>query len=226
MLLDLPPANDAPDLTAGAARPWTGRYAVSAGLFEIRPTRMPCDVKPVFDDDLDCIIGYQRSFARRCHLFDLNGEMLSIWEDTTELAPPEKRDSVMVVGGLWKANVRGMTALGLYGSGMELAPTALAKLRNRFARLARTPLLYSEAAHASMNDAQRFVPVHILRLAMRHGEQHDPPPGPKGVSRYMARMLIRRLPFMLDLITADKDTMIVRFEHWRYADTLPVTRTG
>jgi len=224
MPIDLPLVNDA--RSAGAARTWTGRYAVSAGLFEIRPARIPSDVTPVFDDDLDCIIGYQRSFARRCHLFDLNGEMLSVWEDTRELPPPEKRDSLMVVGGLWKANVRGMTALGLYGSGLALAPTTLARLRNRFARLARAPLLFAEAAHARMSDAQRFAPVHILRLAMRHGEQHDPPPGLNGVSHYLARLQIRRLPFMLDLVTADKDTTIVRFEYWRYADALPATCNG
>jgi hypothetical protein len=28
---------------------------------------MPRDVLPVFDDDLDCIVGYQRAFADRCH---------------------------------------------------------------------------------------------------------------------------------------------------------------
>jgi len=181
---------------------------------------------PVFDDDLDCIIGYQRSFARRCHLFDLNGEMLGVWEDTRELPPPEKRDSLLVVGGLWKANVRGMTALGLYGSGMALAPTTLARLRNRFARLAQAPLLFAEAAHGSMSDAQRFAPVHILRLAMRHGEQHSPPPGQSGVSRYLARLFVRRLSFTLELITADKDTTVVRFDYWRYADALPATCNG
>jgi tryptophan 2,3-dioxygenase len=83
--------------------------------------------------------------------------MLGVWEAMTALPPPEERDSLMVVGGLWKANVRGMTALGLNGSGMALAPAMLAQLRSRFAALADTPLLYAEAARARMSDPQRFV---------------------------------------------------------------------
>ena len=95
MSLDLLPVNIGPDLAAGVTQPWTGRYPVSAGLFEIRPARLPRDVLRVFDDDLDCIIGYQRAFADRCHLFDLNCDMFGIWEAMPDLPPPEKRDSVM-----------------------------------------------------------------------------------------------------------------------------------
>ena len=38
-----------------------------------------------------------------------------------------------------------MTALGLTGSGMALAPAMLAQLRTRFAGLAERPLLYRRA---------------------------------------------------------------------------------
>lgn len=225
MSLDFLPADAGPGFAVGAAKPWTGRYPVSSGLFEVRPARMPRDVLPVFDDDLDCIVGYQRAFADRCHLFDLNGDMLGVWEAMTALPPPAERGSLMVVGGLWKANVRGMTALGLNGSGMALAPAMLAQLRSRFAALADTPLLYAEAAHARMSDPQRFVPVHILRLAMRHGERIAPPEGLKGVARYMIGLRIRQLPFMLDLVTAHAGATIVAFNYWRYADTSPVARS-
>ena len=39
----------------------------------------------------------------------------------------------------------------------------------------------------------------------------------------MIRLRIRRLPFMLDLVTAQANTTIVGFEYWRYADALPAT---
>lgn len=203
-------------------QPWTGRYAVSAGLFEIRPRYLPRDTQPILDDDLDCVIGYQRTFAHRSHLYDLNGAMCATWETPGKPQPADKRDPVLVVGGLWKPGVRGLTAIGLTGTGANLAGDALTQLRARFASLADVPLLYREAALACMDDPQRFAPVHILRLAMRHGDLAAPPPGLPRAVRYQSRMLIRRQPYMLDLVTLNANTTIVQFEYWRYADTLPV----
>ncbi|KAI3589790.1 hypothetical protein D9X30_5373 [Cupriavidus sp. U2] len=223
MSLELTPANaeTGAETDAAALKTWTGRYAVSAGLFEVRPRYLPRDARPILDDDLDCIIGYHRRFGLRSHLYDLNGDMFSVAEDLSNLPPPEKRDPLMVVGGLWRANVRGVTAVGLTGTGATLATATLAQLRTRFARLAQSSLLYRGAALARMDDPQRFVPVHILRLAMRHGESVTPPPGLTRASRYLASMLIRRQPFMLDVVTANGNTTIVDFEYWRYADALP-----
>lgn len=206
---------------ASPLKPWTGRHAVSAGLFEIRPRFLPADVRPVLDDDLDCIIGYYRRFGARAHLFDLDANACWVWEETQPLPPPEKRDPVLVVGGLWVENARGVTALGLTGTGAPLSAPVIASLRSRFAALARSPLLYSEAALARMEDPQRFLPVHILRLAMSHGERAAPPLAQPDARRYLARMLVRRQPFMVNLVTAHEDTTILDFEYWRYADTMP-----
>ncbi len=80
MSLDVLPDEIALQAVSGQTLTWTGHYAVSAGLFEIRPPRIPRDARPVFDEDLDCIIGYQRSFGGCYHLYDLNGDMTAIWE--------------------------------------------------------------------------------------------------------------------------------------------------
>lgn len=223
MSLELIPANaeTGAGTDVAALNTWTGRYAVSAGLFEVRPRYLPRDARPILDEDLDCIIGYHRRFGLRSHLYDLNGDVFSISEDLSLLPPPEKRDPLLVVGGLWRANVRGLTAVGLTGTGMTLASATLAELRTRFARLAQSSLLYRSAALARMDDPQQFAPVHILRLAMRHGESVAAPPRLARASRYLARMLIRRQPFMLDLVTLNGNTTIVDFEYWRYADGLP-----
>ena len=228
MSLELPTLHTGTDARSEATAPrsWTGRYAASAGLFEIRPPYLARDARPIFDEDLDCIIGYYRRFGLRSHLYDLNGEMFSVWEDLSALPPPEKRDPLVVVGGLWRENVRGLTPLGLTGTGAALAPAMLAQLRTRFASLANASLLYWGAALARMENAQSFVPVHILRLAMRHG---DPTPAPKTLprgARYLTQMLIRRQPYMLDVVTANGNTTIVDFEYWRYADAMPTARFG
>jgi hypothetical protein len=223
MSLELSSANAETGAGASPAalQTWTGHYAVSAGLFEIRPRYLPRDVRPILDEDLDCIIGYHRRFGLCSHLYDLNGDMFSVYEDLSTLPPPEKRDPLMVVGGLWRANVRGLTAVGLTGTGANFTPATLAQLRTRFARLAQSSLLYQGAALARMDDPQRFVPVHILRLAMRHGDAVAPPPGLCRASRYLSCMLIRRQPFMLDVVTLNGNTTIVDFEYWRYVDALP-----
>jgi hypothetical protein len=221
MSLDVLPDEITLQAVSGRTLTWTGHYAVSAGLFEIRPPRIPRDARPVFDEDLDCIIGYQRSFGGCYQLYDLNGDMTAIWEGLQDTVPVEKRDPMLVVGGLWAANVRGLTALALPGIGSAMAPTTLALLRKRFSGLAAAPLLFTAAAHTTMNDAHRFVPVHILRLAMRHGDRIQPPPGVPGAARYLARMAIRRRPCMLDVVTTHGNATIVQFEYWSYADTLP-----
>ncbi|MGO4305946.1 hypothetical protein [Cupriavidus sp. RAF12] len=144
MSLDLLPSEYAAQLAIGAIRPWTGHHAGSASLFEVRPPHIPCDVRPVFDEDLDCIIGYHRVFRERCYLYDLTGDMAAIWEGMKDLPPPAQHDTLLVAGGLWAANVRGMTALGIAGSGVALAPTTLAQLRKRFAGLTQVPLHFTE----------------------------------------------------------------------------------
>ncbi|WP_454764356.1 hypothetical protein [Cupriavidus campinensis] len=221
MSLDVLPAEITLQAASGLALTWTGHYAAPAALFEIRPPRIPRDVRPVFDEDLDCIIGYQRGFGERYHLYDLNGDMMAIWEGMKDSLPAGKRDPLLVVGGLWAANVRGITALALPGTGSAMAATTLALLRKRFSGLSPAPLLFTAAGHANMDDPKRFVPVHILRLAMRHGERIKPPPDLPGAARYLARMTIRRRPYMLDVVTANANATIVQFEYWAYADTLP-----
>lgn len=42
---------------------WSARKPVSAGLFDVRPPVVPYNAKSIYDDDLDCIIGYQFDVA-------------------------------------------------------------------------------------------------------------------------------------------------------------------
>lgn len=198
------------------ARAWTGRYPHSAGSFEIRPWRLPRDVLPVYDEELDCIVGYQRAFARRCQLHDLNGDVSEVWACTTFLPEPDLRDRLLVVGGLWTARVRGMTPLGVAGCGAAVTPTAVGALRRRFMALAQSPLFYAESAHARMQERASFVPVHILRLALRHGDRLATPPELGAVSRYSAIMWLRRTPHVLDVLMSADGSTVLRFDYWHY----------
>ncbi len=223
MSLELSPTYAESEATADAARIWTGRHATSAALFEIRSPYLPRDVQPILDEDHDCIVGYYRRFANRSHVFDLNANMVAVWQDRKKWPPPAKRDPVLVVGGDWGEGVHGATPISLTGAGLALTPTVLAHLRKVFGVLAQPTLLYREAALARMVDAHRYVPCHVLRLAIRYGEPSEPPYGLPRAARYLSRMLIRRQPYLLDLVTMNVNTTIVQFDYWRYADNLPAT---
>lgn len=54
---------------------WTGRNPVCAGWLEMRPVNVPRDARPLYDEDLDCVIGYRRTFAEVSFTYDLRGDM-------------------------------------------------------------------------------------------------------------------------------------------------------
>lgn len=225
MSLDFTPS-DADFGSHAPLRPWTGRHVMPAALFEIRPRLLPHDVQPIFDEDRDCILGYYRRYGHRSYLYDLNANMVALWEDKTKCPRPEKRDPVLAVGGLWKEGMRGTTQVSLTATGITLAPKILSSLRDRFDDLAAPPLLYREAAMTRMQDAHRYAPTHILRLAMRHGERAEPPHGMPRAMRYIAAMLVRRQPFLLDVVTTNVNTTVVQFDYWRYATPPAFRRRG
>ncbi|CAG2151382.1 hypothetical protein [Cupriavidus plantarum] len=205
------------DAACAQARAWTGPYPAPAGIFEVRPRRLPCDALPVYDDELGCVVGYLRTHARRGQLMNLDGDVIAVWACNAFLPEPDLRDDVLVVGGLWTPRVRGMTPLGIAGSGAPVMPNAVSMLRQHFMALAQEPLFYTEAALARMQELAHFVPVHILRLALRHGDRLAPPAGLAGVARYSSLMWLRRVPHVLDVATSADGLTILRFEYWHYA---------
>jgi len=131
------------------ALPWTGRNPVSAGWFEMRPARVPRDARPLYDEDMDCIIGYHRSFASVASTYDLAGAVVAL--DACVDADGAGRAPLLVAGTLWQARVRGMTRSGAEGEGLAAPATTLARLHGRFIALARQPLHFTLAALADTN---------------------------------------------------------------------------
>ncbi|AEI77704.1 hypothetical protein CNE_1c23800 [Cupriavidus necator N-1] len=131
------------------ALPWTGRNPISAGWFEMRPARVPRDARPLYDEDMDCIIGYHRSFASVASTYDLAGAVVAL--DACVDADGAGRAPLLVAGTLWQARVRGMTRSGAEGEGLAAPATTLARLHGRFIALARQPLHFTLAALADTN---------------------------------------------------------------------------
>jgi hypothetical protein len=113
------------------------------------------------------------------------------------------------------------------------AATLRARLRQRFAALLRAapPLAVSPA---QLRDAARFVPTHILTLAIRHGEHLPDCAGHPGVSRYAAALVHNGHAYRLDLAVRDHDATVLHVSFSRHApvvmpirvDPLPVTQLG
>ena len=160
---------------------WSGRNTISARQFEIRPRGLPPDAEPIYDEDLDCIIGYQQCRTQGvAHIYDLTGTFVSVSEAPLEPPPFEPLDAILIVGSLWRAGLRGIARGGIRGVGAAIGRSQLASLRTRFAAFMQRPLRFTATPLQHMKEAGRFVPVHILRLAILHGKRVTDPRGYSG----------------------------------------------
>lgn len=160
-------------LHGGKPLAWSGTYPGSPGRFQIRPSALPRDALSVYDDDIDCVIGYQRVFRRVVYAFDLLGQCAKLWtlqeEETTQCVG----ETQLAVGELWQPGVRAMTRSGHWACGAMLGQDSRAALRRRFAELANASLSLAGPALKKMADADQFVPIHILRLAILTGRRTE-----------------------------------------------------
>ncbi|MGX6570527.1 hypothetical protein [Cupriavidus necator] len=194
------------------ALPWTGRNPVSAGWFEMRQARVPRDALPVYDEDMDCIIGYHRSFASVASTYDLTGRVVALDACVDEAGAG--RAPLLVAGTLWQPRVRGMTRSGAEGEGLAAPAATLARRRGRFIALARQPLHFTLAALADMQEPERFVPLHILRLAMRCGTRLA---AASEMARFVAPITRRGVPTALELTLRPRDHTVLRVRTWPVA---------
>lgn len=206
------PLSPAPAMQA--AFTWPGHSPVSPGWFEVRPVRVPRDARPVYDEDLDCITGYHRTFGRTALTYDLLGSFVAI-DESLESSPVRPTLPHLAVGALWQPAAQGMTRAGFHAEGAALDARTCGKLRERFIRLSRLPLHFSLEALADMQQAERFVPLHILRLAIRCGCRDAPESGHEAATvRYTAGITRRREPALLELVVRLADRVILRIRQW------------
>lgn len=157
--------------TASQAVAWSGTYPGSPGRFQLRVQRLPRDAVPVYDDDIDCVIGYQRIFGRVAYAFDLLGHTARLWSLQDDDAAVCAGEARLTVGELWQPGVRAMTRAGQWGCGALIGKDARATLRRRFAELSNASLLLAPAALQRMTSVEQFIPIHILRLAILTGRR-------------------------------------------------------
>lgn len=152
-------------------RAWSGKYPGSPSRFQLRHPSVPRDAIAVCDDDIDCVVGYQRVFGQIGYALDLLGQAARIWRLRGDEAPSDPNETRLVMGELWQPGVRARTRAGNWGYGALLGKDSRAALRRRFTELGSAPLLLAPRALEQMDQPDTFVPLHILRLAMLIGRK-------------------------------------------------------
>ncbi|WP_155887987.1 hypothetical protein [Cupriavidus sp. WS] len=190
---------------------WNGGNPLPAHLFEIRPPTLPWAARPIHDEVLGCVIGYQEIVSGFSRTFDLEGKYVSLSEPGLEAPLLDPFDAILVVGGIWKAGVRGLVGAGTRSAGAAISGVTLMGLRTRFHALSRQPLRFAEKPLQHMGNPDRFVPVHILRLAIRHGRRTPDPRGYRGLFMYTVPMIRHGRQRTLEVLVREGDYTVLHF---------------
>lgn len=190
---------------------WTAEPPLSPALFEFLPPGVPDDARPIHDEVSDAIIGYQAGYGGVFRTYDLSGQLQSIDELPLEAPLIDPLDAVFLAGTAWKLGSRILRGAVLARAGVSISQTALLALRTKFYALAKKDLRFMGAPLAHMNEPSRFVPVHILRLAILHGKRTPDPRGAAGFFMYRINVRFRGKPYQLEVLLYEREYSIAHF---------------
>ena len=168
----------------------------SKGIFELRHRNIPTDAVPVFDEDIGAVIGYRQERSGIFKTFDINGELVDIQELPLEKPLLDPID-LITIGGLAAVSVRkALQAGGIVFSASAagrkaielLSQTTVQSLRAVFRRAATGTLKFTATTAPYMRNPHRYVPIHILKLAIRFGKKLPDPGKTPGASLYTTSM--------------------------------------
>lgn len=180
----------------------------SLGFFEIRSVTIPSDAVPIFDEEFGAVIGYRRESLGVTITFDVGGRVVDIQEIPLEKPLIDPIDLV-ALGGVAAISVRKilqaasrLSAPGAIGSGLlqVLAEQITATLRTAFRAITSRPIKFTATTVARMNDRNRFVPVHILKIALKYGRKSPDPQRVKGAFLYKIPMTKNGRSFTLEVV--------------------------
>jgi hypothetical protein len=194
---------------------------LNQGVFEVRAGAVPADAVPIVDEDVAAVIGFRSSGRGITRVFDLDGTLVSIDEVGLQ-SPAIDPIDLVTIGGVVAVSVRkavqllgravSAQAVGKGAAGL-LRQEALQTLRAVFRSSATTQLRFSRAALKHMRNPDRHVPVHILRLAIRHGRRSPDPQNVPGLSMYRIPMRRAGKSYELEVLIRESDNTILHFSY-------------
>ena len=196
------------------------------GYFQVSRVLLPPGAVPIVEDDT--VIGYRRVVQGNTWTCDLDDHTVSIVEPGLGTPPIDPLDVIFLVGSIGRVALRGMVKAGIEVAGdvagkattEALASTTTSALRYAFRRLVQRELQFTGTTAAHMAERARYVPINILKLAVRYGVRDADPRGVTGAFRYTIPLWKagKRLGdppkrYVLTVILREQDWTILHFDY-------------
>lgn len=173
----------------------------------------------MFDEDIGAVIGYRQERSGIFKTFDINGELVDIQELPLEKPLLDPID-LITIGGLAAVSVRkALQAGGIVFSATAagrkaielLSQTTVQSLRAVFRRAATGTLKFTATTAPYMRNPHRYVPIHILKLAIRFGKKLPDPGKTPGASLYTTSMFRNGKRYTLNIVVRNRDRTVLHF---------------
>lgn len=193
-------------------------------MFDLRPIDIPAGAVPIFDDELCAVIGYRHECTTGVYrLYNLEGKIVGIEEKGLETPLIDPLDLIFFAGGIFRAigkgivtgtirtapKVAALTATRI--SARVLAISVLGAMRTAFKGLSVRSLKFTAITAARMATKGRYVPTHILHLAIKYGKRVADPQGVKGAFLYTTKIFRNGTEYTLDVVVRESDWTILHF---------------
>jgi len=195
----------------------------SKGIFELRLKDIPSDAVPVFDEDIGAVVGYRQELDGVFKTFDLNGDLVDIQELPLEkpfldpidlitidgLVAVSVRKALQAGGVVFTASTAGRKAIEL------LSQSTLQTLRAVFRRTATGTLKFTAKTAPYKRNPHRYVPIHILKMAIKFGRKLPDPGKAPGASLYTTTMFRNGKRYTLNVVVRNRDRTVLHFHFER-----------
>ena len=167
-------------------------------VYAVPPARVPSTSKPVLDQESGAVIGYMYSSNGYYAFFDLAGNLVASDEIGLEQPLVDPIDFVFIVGGLargigrtaLKLGIRAVAGVGSRAVVRALTSEVISAMRSLLRGVMSARMLKFTATTAErMATKGRYVPVQMLKMALRYGAREADPQGAKGAFQYTLKII-------------------------------------
>jgi hypothetical protein len=153
-------------------------HAVGSG-FAVNIPSLPSGASPIIDETSGDCVGYIHEGAKNVwHIYDISGQHVGIRESPLEEPLIDPLDLILlgpVALKLVRAGIGSVSRLvagrAVLGTASQLTRSLLPLLRSKLKGVSVRNLKFTETTLRHMENPGRFVPVHIIHLAIKHGKR-------------------------------------------------------
>ncbi len=203
---------------------------IGGDAFAVEIPSLPYGAHPIIDErNNDCVGFVQESTSKVWRIFGLSGELLRIEEAPLEAPTIDPYDLILVAPAALKFVRAGFAPMVRIATGQasdfataKITSDVLSMLRSRVRGLSVQRLQFTNKTANHMANPGRFVPVHILHLAIKYGRRLPDPQQIPGVFRYEIRMTrfvkrgdgYTRVQKTLEIVVREADWTILHFMYY------------